>query len=70
MSKAVSTAIIYSKAIKSKAGGPVTVVARGEFTVVHQNMHRFKRKACEAESTKNICSAEGLGQFLQKLSEG
>ena len=35
---------------------PVTVVARGELTVVHQKMHRFSRNAWEADSSRNNCS--------------
>jgi hypothetical protein len=34
-------------------GAPVTVVARGEFTVVHQKMERFSRNAWEADRSRN-----------------
>jgi hypothetical protein len=34
---------------------PVTVVAKGEFTVVHQKMHRFSRNAWDTDSSRNIC---------------
>ena len=45
------------KGLKSALrGAPVTVVAKGEFTVVHQKMHRLSRNACDAESSKNSCS--------------
>lgn len=34
---------------------PVTVVARGEFMVVHQKMHRFSRNAWEVDISKKPC---------------
>ena len=37
--------------MQSKAS-PVTVVARGELTVVHQKMQRFSRNAWDAERSK------------------
>ena len=38
----------------------MTVVAKGELTVVHQKMHRLSRNACDAESNKNNCSTNSM----------
>ena len=38
----------------------MTVVAKGELTVVHQKMHRLRRNACDAESNKNNCSTHSM----------
>lgn len=41
---------------------PVTVVATGELTVVHQNIQRFKRKACEAERRRKACNPQSAAR--------
>ena len=35
---------------------PVTVVASGELSVVHQKMHRLSRNACEADTSRKTCA--------------
>lgn len=38
------------------------MVANGELTVVHQNMHMFRRNACEADKNRKICKQGITGQ--------
>ena len=46
--------------LRATRDAPVTVVAKGELTVVHQKIHRLSRNACDAESSKNNCSMHSM----------
>jgi hypothetical protein len=51
---------LVHEACASKKAIPVTVVATGEFAVVHQKIAKFKRNAWEAENISIACAADML----------
>ena len=59
--------------LRATPNAPVTVVANGELTVVHQKMHMFSRKACDTDSHRKICTdiaQPSLSSLIDTLDAG